>query len=205
MKYSQLNLLWQSIGGLLAPVILIILIIQKYTDPHLNLYQWLMWLHVSILFIHEYEEYVISPNGFKKFANTHTLISLNPPQEDTPVNDEMIFVINLIGWIWAIAGALLAQIAPWIGAGFLVLQILINCLTHPVIFQLRRKGYNPGLATTLGILIPYITFVFWYIVTNNLFTTTDWILTFVLGIGVSVQLPLWSRNRIRNTKVQQAH
>ena len=204
MKFSRLNTLWQTIGGLLAPVILTILLIQIFTDPHVNLYQWLMWLHLPLLFLHEYEEYVISPDGFKKFANTHTPISLNPPQEDTPVNDEMIFVVNIIGWIWAISGALLAKIAPWIGAGFLILQILINCLTHPVVFQLRRKAYNPGLATTLGLLIPYITFVFWYIVTSNLFTTTDWVLTFIMGIGVAVQLPIWS---IQNRKkmVQQAH
>jgi len=197
MKYSRLNTLWQTIGGLLAPVILTILLIHKYTEPNLDLYQWLMWLHIPFLFMHEYEEYVISPDGFKKFANTHTLISLNPPQEDTPVNDEMIFVANIIGWIWAIAGALLAKTAPWVGAGFLVLQILINCITHPVVFQLKRKAYNPGLATTLVILIPYITSVFWYLVTNNLFTTTDWVLTFVLGIGVTVQLPIWSISRRR--------
>jgi hypothetical protein len=198
MQYARLNFLWQTIGGLLAPVVLTVLLIQKFTDPDLNLYQWLMWLHVPFLFMHEYEEYVITPDGFKKFVNTHTLISSNPPQEDVPVNDEMIFVINIVGWIWAIAGALLARIAPWIGAGFLILQILINCITHPVIFQLKRKAYNPGLATTLGILIPYITFVFWYIVANNLFTTTDWILTFVLGVGVSAQLPIWSINRLKS-------
>jgi len=198
MKFSRLNMLWQTIGGLLAPVILVILIIQKYTDSNLNLYQWLMWLHVPLLFLHEYEEYVISPDGFKKFVNTNTLLSLSLPQEDTPLNDAMIFVINMVGWIWAIAGALLARIAPWVGAGFLVLQVLINCVTHTVVFQLRRKAYNPGLATTLGLLIPYITFVFWYIVANDLFTTTDWILTFVLGIGVSVQLPIWSITRNRD-------
>ena len=204
MKFSRLNMLWQTIGGLLAPVILMILLIQKFTDPNLNLYQWLIWLHVPLLFMHQYEEYVISPDGFKKFVNTHTLIALNPPQADAPVNDEMIFTINMIGWIWAIAGALLARIAPWVGAGFLLLQILINCLTHPVVFQLRRKAYNPGLATTLVLLIPYITFVFWYIVSSNLFTTTDWILSFILGIGVSVQLPIWSIQN-RNKMVQQAH
>ncbi len=204
MKYARLNTLWQTLGGLLAPVILMVLLIQKFTDPNLNLYQWLLWLHVPLLFMHQYEEYVISPDGFKKFANTHTLLALNPPQVDAPVNDEMIFTINMIGWIWAIAGALLAQIAPWVGAGFLILQILINCLTHPVVFQLRRKAYNPGLATTLVLLIPYITFVFWYIVSSNLFTTADWVLTFILGLGVSVQLPIWS---IQNRKkmIQQAH
>jgi len=192
MNYSRLNMLWQTIGGLFAPVILVLLLIQKFTAPNLNVYQWLLWLHVPLLFLHEYEEYILNPDGFKKFVNTHTLLSLKPPQEDTPLNDEMIFVINMAGWIWAIAGALLARIAPWVGAGMLIMQILINGITHTVIFQWKRKAYNPGLATTLGVLIPYITFVFWHIIASSLFTPTDWILTFALGVGVSVSLPIWS-------------
>jgi hypothetical protein len=199
MNFSRLNMLWQTIGGLLAPLILMILLIQKFTDYNLNLYQWLMWLHIPLLFLHEYEEYVISPDGFKKFVNTHTFISLNPPQEDTPLNDLMIFVINIGAWIWAIAGAIFAQTAPWIGAGFLIMQILINVITHTVVFQLKHKAYNPGLVTTLLLLIPYITFVFWYIVANNLFTSMNWILTFVLGIGISVLLPIWSITRNMNS------
>ena len=191
-------MLWQTIGGLVAPVILMVLVIQKYSETNLNLYQWLMWLQVPLLFLHEYEEYIICPDGFKKFVNTHTVISLNPPQEDTPLNDMMIFVINIGAWIWAIAGAVFAQSAPWVGAGFMIMQILINVITHTVIFQLKRKAYNPGLATTLGLLIPYITFVFWYIVSSNLFTPLDWVLTFLLGIGISVLLPVWSITRNMN-------
>jgi len=198
MKFSRLNMLWQTIGGLVAPVILMVLVIQKYSETNLNLYQWLMWLQVPLLFLHEYEEYIICPDGFKKFVNTHTVISLNPPQEDTPLNDMMIFVINIGAWIWAIAGAVFAQSAPWVGAGFMIMQILINVITHTVIFQLKRKAYNPGLATTLGLLIPYITFVFWYIVSSNLFTPLDWVLTFLLGIGISVLLPIWSITRNMN-------
>jgi hypothetical protein len=202
MNYPRLNMLWQTIGGFLAPVILTILIIRICTDSHLNLYQWLMWLNIPILFIHEYEEYVIRPDAFKKFVNTDTIISLNPPQDDAPVNDSMIFIINMYGWIWAIAGALLAQIAPWVGAGNLILHALINCLTHPFVFQLKRKGYNPGLATTLLLLIPYVIFVFYYIIANNLFTTIDWLLTLALGIGVAVQLPLMSVKRIKEKRAQ---
>jgi hypothetical protein len=202
MKYSQLNRLWQTTGGLLAPLILTLLIIQKFTDPNLNLYPWLMWLHVPLLFLHQYEEYVITPDGFKKFANTHTLLSLNPPQEDAPLDEAMIFQINMIAWAWAIAGALLAEVAPWVGAGLLILQILINVITHSVVFQLRRKAYNPGLATTLVLFVPYITFVFWIVVTSKLFSQLDWILTFVLGVGMAAQLPLWSLSRIR---AQRAH
>ncbi len=197
MNFKRLNMLWQTVGGLVAPVILTTLLIQRFADPQVNLYQWLMWLHVPLLFLHEYEEYVICPDGFKKFVNTHTVLALKPPQEDTPLNDMMIFVINIGAWVWAIAGAVLAQTAPWVGAGFLIMQILINVITHTVVFQLRRKAYNPGLATTLGLLIPYITFVFWYIGATSLFTPLDWTLTFLSGIGISALLPVWSVTRNR--------
>ncbi len=205
MNFKRLNMLWQTIGGFLAPVILTVLMIQKFTNPNLNLYQWLMWLHVPLLFLHEYEEYVLHPDGFKTFVNRHTPLSLNPPQDDTPLNDMMIFIINIGAWIWAITGAVFAQSAPWVGAGFIIMQILINITSHPVIFQLKRKGYNPGLATTLGLLIPYITLVFWYIFSNHLFTSIDWILTLLLGIGISALLPVWSitRNRSKMKMAQQ--
>lgn len=196
MKLSQVNSVWQSLTGFLAPMILTILLIEKVTDSSLNFYQWLMWLHIPIFFFHEYEEYVINPNGFKKFVNTETIISLDPPQENFPADDLMLLVVNMSAWVWAFAGALFAQIYPWIGASFLIFQTLLNCFSHPLIFQIKRKGYNPGLATTLVLFIPYLTFAFWYIITNHLFTATDWSLTLIVGVVLTAVFPMWSFVRI---------
>ncbi len=204
MDYKRLNGLWQTTGGLLAPVILTVLVIQLFTDSSLHFYQWLMWLHLPLLFLHEYEEYVVTPDGFKKFVNTDTLLALNPPEPDTPVNDLMIFTINMIGWVWAFLGALFATTAPWIGASFILLEILINVITHSVVFQLKRKAYNPGLVTTLVLLVPYITFVTWYIVAHNLFSPVDWVLTLIVGVGIAASLPSWSLSRNREMKLHRA-
>jgi len=201
MKLSQVNSIWQSLTGFLAPMILTILLIEKATDSSLNFYQWLMWLHIPLLFFHEYEEYVINPDGFKKFANTETIISLDPPQENCPADDLMLVVVNMGAWIWAFAGALLAQSYPWIGGSFLIFQILINCFSHPLIFQIKRKGYNPGLATTLVLFIPYLTFTFWYIITTHLFTVTDWSLTLIVGVVLTALLPMWSFSRINAAQI----
>lgn len=196
MKLSHVNSVWQSLTGFLAPMILTILLIEKATDSSLNFYQWLMWLHIPIFFFHEYEEYVINPNGFKKFVNTETIISLDPPQENFPADDLMLLVVNMSAWVWAFSGALLAQSYPWIGASFLIFQTLLNCFSHPLIFQIKRKGYNPGLATTLVLFIPYLTFTFWYIINNNLFTITDWSLTLIVGVVLTAVFPMWSFVRI---------
>lgn len=196
MKLAQVNRLWQSLAGILAMLSLTLLFIQKATDSSLYFYQWLMWLNLPLLFLHEYEEYVINPDGFKKFANNDTFLATNPPQENFPVDDFMILVVNLFAWTWGLLGALLAQVYPWIGASFLIFQILINCLSHPLSFQFNSKGYNPGLATTLLLLVPYITFSFWYIISHQVFTVTDWQLTVLLGVGLSALLPLWSFTRL---------
>lgn len=71
---------------------------------------------------------------------------------------------------------------PWVGLVGVMLQLFVNNLTHTVVFQSRRRGYNPGLVTTVFVLMPYCTLVIAYIVWKGLFTTTDW----VLGIGVSL-------------------
>jgi len=200
MKVSQLNLLWQSLGGLLAPIILTLLLLQLATGQIVNFYQWLMWLHLPLFFLHEYEEYVLNPDGFKKFVNSDTFLALNPPLENTPLDDLMILVINLGAWLWGFSGAILAPVYPWLGAGFLVFQVLINCLTHPLAFQFQAKGYNPGLATTLLFFLPYITFTFWYVISHQLLTVTDWRLTILLGVGLSALLPLWSFTRLQGVR-----
>lgn len=196
MKLSHVNSVWQSLTGFLAPMILTILLIEQATDSSLNFYQWLMWLHIPLFFFHEYEEYVINPNGFKKFVNTETIISLDPPQENCPADDLMLFVVNMSAWIWVFAGALFAQSYPWIGASFLIFQLLINCFSHPLLFQIKRKGYNPGLATTLVLFIPYLTFTFWYIFANHILTIADWSLTLIVGFVLTALLPMWSFTRI---------
>jgi len=36
--------------------------------------------------IHETEEYVLTPISFEKFANYYTILSKDPPEEDSPLS-----------------------------------------------------------------------------------------------------------------------
>lgn len=177
--FKYLNSAWQFTGAILAPVLFTLLFIQYTVNPALNMYQWLLWLHLPILMIHEFEEYLV-PGGFKDFFNKKTIFSPEGSREDGVLNEAYIFLVNpVLAWPWAIIGAFFYRV-PWIGFALIIFQFAINNFQHVIAFQLKNKGYNPGLITTLVLLIPYCTFVTWYVVAHNIMTMNDWILAVLL-------------------------
>lgn len=202
MNFKKINNVWQLLGGgVLAPVLITILGMIWFFCPDLNRYQWLLWLHLPLLMIHEFEEYVL-PGGFKEFINTKTFVAMIPPVEDVPANEPYIFAVNIGFWLWIILGALLANVAPWVGFGPVMLQILINNFTHTFLFQGQQRGYNPGLITTILVLMPYCTLVIGYIILTQAFTPLDWFLGIASGlvpmpIFLTINLFLWRRTEKR--------
>ncbi|HEX7755257.1 MAG TPA: HXXEE domain-containing protein [Niabella sp.] len=197
MNYKRINKLWQLAGGgLLAPTILVLMVCWLVTDPTLDKYQWLLLLHLPILMIHEYEEYIL-PGGFKEFLNSKSPLAPKVLKEDVPLSEPYLFFVNIIVlWLWIILGAVFAKTIPWIGLGPILLQILINNVTHTIAFQKKQKGYNPGLITTIVLLMPYNVFVIWYIIKHNVFTQNDWI--YGLASGLIVPVILFSITMTRN-------
>jgi hypothetical protein len=189
MNFKKVNRLWQLTGGgILAPIILVFMICELVTNPTINKYQWLLWLHLPIMMIHEYEEYVF-PGGFKEFLNTKSPLAPKTLKEDVPLSEPYLFFVNIIVfWSWIILGGIFAPNIPWIGFGPILLQLLINNITHTVAFQTKQHGYNPGLFTTIFLLMPYSTFVIWYIIKYNIFTPNDWALGIISGLIAPVLL-----------------
>nr|WP_314464270.1 HXXEE domain-containing protein [uncultured Clostridium sp.] len=189
MDFKKINKLWQLAGGgLLAPAILVLMICWLVTDPALDKYQWLLLLHLPILMIHEYEEYIL-PGGFKEFLNSKSPLAPKVLKEDVPLSEPYLFFVNIIVlWLWIILGAVFAKSIPWVGFGPILLQILINNVTHTIAFQKKQKGYNPGLITTIVLLMPYNVFVIWYIIKYNVFTQIDWVYGIASGLIVPVLL-----------------
>lgn len=197
MNFKKINNVWQLLGGgVLAPAIITILLLLWYSDPGINRYQWLLWLHLPLLMLHEFEEYVL-PGGFKEFINTKTFVAPVPPVEDVPANELYVFAVNMGFWLWIILGALLANIAPWVGFVPVLLQILINNFTHTFAFQGKQRGYNPGLVTTILILMPYCTLVIGYIILASVFTPLDWLLGVASGLTVMAILLTITLTRLK--------
>lgn len=197
MGFKKINKLWQLAGGgLLAPTILVLMICRWITDPNLDKYQWLLLLHLPILMIHEYEEYIL-PGGFKEFLNSRSPLAPKTLKEDVPLSEPYIFFVNIIIlWLWIILGVVFAKTIPWIGVGPILLQLLINNITHTIAFQTKQKGYNPGLITTIFLLMPYSTLVIWYIIKYNVLTQSDWVCG--LASGLIVPVILFSITMTRN-------
>lgn len=197
MNFKKINKLWQLAGGgLLAPTILVLMICWLVTDPTLDKYQWLLLLHLPILMIHEYEEYIL-PGGFKEFLNSKSPLAPKVLKEDVPLSEPYLFFVNIIVlWLWIILGAIFAKTIPWIGVGPILLQILINNITHTIAFQTKQKGYNPGLITTILLLMPYNVFVIWYIIKYNVFTQSDWV--YGIASGLIVPAILFTITMTRN-------
>ena len=183
--YEKANHVWQVTGGaLIAPIALTILITGRFMEWDIPTYTWLLWLQVPVLMLHEFEEYVL-PGGFKSFFNHDTVFASEVPGDNTPLNEGYVFAVNIISvWGWGILGALLAGVAPWVGFSLVIFNILINDVQHSVLFQIRHQGYNPGLITTMVLLLPYGTFMFIYVIANGVLSPLDWVLAVVLSLAV---------------------
>lgn len=181
--YKTYNDIWTRLGAFLGPILITVFICVKFTDPGFTWLAFLYWVHLPLIMIHETEEYILAPVGFEKFANYFTVLSKDPPEENSPLSPAYKLFVNMSIWIWAILGGLLVYIVPWVGMGLIIFQLLINGIQHTIIFQIKKPGYNPGFLTTWLVLNPYCVVTIFYAYYSQALTSMDWILALVLGVG----------------------
>jgi hypothetical protein len=181
--YKTINNVWQRLATFLGPILITLFVSIKFTDPYFSWLAFLFWLHLPLIMIHETEEYVLSPTRFEKFANYDTILSKNPPEEESPPSPAYGLFVNMSIWIWAILGALLVNIVPWVGMGLIFFQLLINGIQHTIIFQVKKPGYNPGFLTTWLVLNPFCVITIFYAYYIHALTSFDWLLALILGVG----------------------
>lgn len=167
----------------------------------MSTYQFLLWLHLPFLMMHEIEEYVLAPLSFKEFFNLKTPFG-SKTDPNYPLDEGYVFQVNiLIAWPVVILGAFLANIAPWVGFSMMLFELSINNIMHTVLFQTGKPKYNPGLITNCVLLLPLATITF--ITALHFFTWYDWVLSVVLG-GVMVGLLAFkTRSRLTRSKSRE--
>jgi hypothetical protein len=179
MNIQKVNRFWQSANLFIAPVLLVILI---YFRDSMTFYQFLLWLHLPFLMIHEIEEYVLSPLSFKEFFNLKTPFG-SRTDRNYPLDEGYVFQVNIvIAWPAVIIGAILANIAPWVGFSMMLFELTINNLMHTIIFQPDKPTYNPGLITNSVLLLPLGTVTF--LTALPAFHWYDWVFSVVGGAVV---------------------
>ena len=176
MNIQKVNRFWQSANLFIAPILLVILI---YFRDTMTFYQFLLWLHLPFLMIHEIEEYVLSPLSFKEFFNLKTPFG-SGTDRNYPLDEGYVFQVNIIiAWPMVIIGAILANIAPWVGFSMILFELTINNLMHTIIFQPEKPAYNPGLITNSFLLLPLGTVTF--LTALPFFQWYDWVFSVVAG------------------------
>jgi hypothetical protein len=195
MNIQKINRFWQSANLFIAPVLLVVLI---YYRDSMTFYQFLLWLHLPLLMIHEIEEYVLSPLSFKEFFNLKTPFG-SKTDPNYPLDEGYVFQVNiLIAWPAIIIGAILFDIAPWVGFSMMLFEVTINNLMHTVIFQPDKPIYNPGLITNSVLLLPLGTVTF--ITALQFFNWYDWVFSIILGGAIVGSLAFKTTSRVGKLK-----
>ena len=194
---QKINRFWQSSNLFLAPVLLVVLVYYKNAMPF---YQFLLWLHLPFLMLHECEEYVLSPVSFKEFFNLKSPFG-SKTDPNFPLDEGYVFQVNIvIAWPVIIIGALLANIAPWVGFSMMIFELTVNNFMHTIIFQSSKPTYNPGLITNSVLLLPLGTITF--ITALPFFQLQDWIFSLILGGIICGLLGYKTRSRLASLKPQ---
>ncbi len=195
MNIQKVNRFWQSANLFIAPVLLVILI---YYRNSMTFYQFLLWLHLPFLMLHEIEEYVLAPLSFKEFFNLKTPFG-SKTDRNYPLDEGYVFQVNImIAWPAVILGAILFDIAPWVGFAMMLFELTINNLMHTIIFQPDKPIYNPGLITNSLLLLPLGTLTF--LTALPFFTWYDWILSAVTAAVIVGLLAYKTTSRQRKLK-----
>lgn len=171
---------WYDIGAVLTILVLVYLFQAK----DLTKYDYLMWLSLVSLFLHQLEEYRIVGT----FPGMVNRIMYNSDLPDRyPLNAKTAVYVNvLVGWFSYFLAALCGQKAIWLGIATILIS-LGNIFGHTILFNIKGKTlYNAGLATCWLFFAPCVYFFFMTIHKDNLVTVTDYLIGIPLGIVLNV-------------------
>ncbi|HEX2786990.1 MAG TPA: HXXEE domain-containing protein [Ignavibacteria bacterium] len=185
---------WFDIGGILAILNIIALLIFH---TQLTSFEILLWISLISLFVHQVEEYRY-PGYFPGMVNTVLFKSTQP--ERYPLNTSSAFIINVIlGWGVYAAAIFVNNNAIW----FTMIPIIVslgNFMAHTTLFNIKGKTfYNPGMLTSIFLFLPIVIYYFYYVSSSNLAETSDYIIGIILGIILNyvgiIKVINWMKNK----------
>lgn len=165
-----INQYWAKAGGIIAAIILVSVVFRY---PELTPTRILLWLHLAVLFMHQFEEYVY-PGGFKTFFN-EKIAGRNPVMRK-PLSDQAILAVNIpMAWGAYILSAIFFR-WEWLATGLALITIM-NGVLHTMM-AIIHKEYNPGLITGLVLCIPLGLFLLIHLEASNQMQT------WLAGLGI---------------------
>jgi hypothetical protein len=171
---------WYDIGGLFAICVVIYLLWSK----GLTAYNYIVWLSLVSLFLHQLEEYRIA-GTFPGMINKRIFKSDWPDRY--PLNTNTALIVNVwLGWSFYFLAAIMGDKAIWLGIATITVS-LGNIVAHTIVFNIKGKTiYNAGIATSWLFFAPCVFFFFYIIHKENLVTTTDYLTGIPLGMAINI-------------------
>ncbi|MDX2284464.1 MAG: HXXEE domain-containing protein [Bacteroidia bacterium] len=171
---------WYDLGGLFA-----VLVIGYLSQAEgLTSYNYLTWLSLVSLFLHQLEEYRIAGT----FPGMVNRVMYNSDLPDRyPLNTNTALYVNVVvGWVSYLLAALLGERAVWLGIATILVSVG-NIIAHTVVFNIKGKSfYNAGLATSWLFFAPCVYFFFRTLHAESLASVFDYAAGIVLGIILNV-------------------
>ncbi|MCB0727333.1 MAG: HXXEE domain-containing protein [Ignavibacteriae bacterium] len=171
---------WFDIGLILAVITTITL---RFSNIDYFGLQFLIWLNVISLFLHQFEEYRY-PGYFPGMLNSVIFKSSQPDRY--PLNTNSAFVINVfLGWTVYILAAILYD--KFILLAFVTMLISFgNFIMHTFVMNIKAKTfYNPGQFTATFLFLPVSCMFFIYVFEYNVLSTLELIIGIGLGIVIN--------------------
>ncbi|MGD9923135.1 MAG: HXXEE domain-containing protein, partial [Pseudorhodoplanes sp.] len=136
-----------------------------------------------IYMVHQTEEH-LWPGGFRQFTNDHIFHS---GRADWPVTEGGVALVN-IGFVWlpVALAALFPGPLRWVGLAWIGLT-LVNAVIH-IATSIRFRIYNPGLATSVLLFLPYSIGVLALFASRGTLSGTQ--ITLVILLGIILHLPV---------------
>lgn len=149
---------------------------------------FLIWLQTPIYWAHEFEEYIF-PGGFLDFFNRNPLGS---KRGDYPLTKSGSFWINIpLVYILMPAAGIMAHYFG-IGWGLWAAYFsVLNAFAHVVMFFVFGFRYNPGLAASVFLNIPFGIYAAWYILTNEHITAAANVASILFGIAAQASMMIY--------------
>ncbi|MCG7406495.1 HXXEE domain-containing protein [Paenibacillus sp. ACRRX] len=161
---------WSDLGMLIGVIVCVGLGVYGNSMSEISV---ILWLSFVAILVHQYEEYRW-PGYFGGLFNVVIFKSEYP--DHYPLNTQSAMIINLIiAYVFYLLPILLPNVI-WLALAPIFMGFF-QFIWHGIFANIKAKTlYNPGLFAVLVFHLPIGGWYIYHIVTQQLVSTTDWIL-----------------------------
>lgn len=184
---------WYYVGGVLFVALAYVM---GFWGNNVSRIQVILIYSFMAMLIHQLEEYAI-PGGFPAISNIATFGEKQVPDR-YPLNANQCLISNVfLTYPFFIVTILLPHVI-WLGLAQVGMG-LFQVLAHGIAVNVRVKSlYNPGMASAVLLFLPIGIYYIWYVATNHLASTGDYVIGGIATVGAVVVLFLAPILLLRN-------